>query len=386
MTALKPSSPEDLAEQLKIATLAGRTIHLFGSGSKILAGGPVLDADVQISTESLNRILAHERNDLTISVESGVRLSAVQNFLQSYDQMLALDPPCFEDCTVGGVIATDLNGPLRRRFGSVRDQVIGMTFATLDGRLVKAGGMVVKNVAGLDLAKLMIGSFGTLAGLTSVNLRVHTRPKLIQTFLSSFKNIESATEKRNELLRSTLNPWAIELFSAPAAARLGRRGILLAVRAAGSSVVLDRYAKELKPDEIVSADEDVVLWRSISNFSSDFMARNPSGMVVRLGTPISEIITIFRSGSGSYVAHAGSGTTDAYFTSWQPVPTLWSLARQKGWEAVIAFAAPGFRLERELWLRSAESDRCHGFDMMVKLKQVFDPGNLLNRSRLYGCV
>ncbi len=386
MAALQPSSAEKLAEQLKSYVEAGQRVALFGNNSKLLAAGPVLESDVQISTLALSRVLNYERNDLTVSVEAGMRFSALQEFLQANDQMIALDPPFFDECTLGGVIATDYSGPLRRRFGTARDQVIGMSFATLDGRLVRAGGMVVKNVAGLDMAKLLIGSFGTLAAITSVNLRVHPRPKQVRTFVFSFRTVGDAVEKRNQVVQSVFAPWAIELFSPPAAVRLGHRGVVLAIRAAGSSAVLDRFSTELACDSVLSGEEDHAFWRLASNFTSDFLTGNPSGIVVRLGTALSDIAAIFQLGSGAYVSHAGSGITDAYFTSWQAVPPLWSLAQQKKWDAVVAFAPSAIRQEKKLWLRSSAAGASSGFGMMGRLKQMFDPANLLNRSRLYGCL
>lgn len=386
MPVLQPSSAETLAEQLKFASQANHRITLLGRNSKHLAAGPVVESDIQISTAALDRVLLHERNDLTISVESGMRFSALQKFLERHEQMIAIDPPFYDESTVGGVLASDYSGPLRRRFGTARDQVIGMTFATVDGRLVKAGGMVVKNVAGLDLAKLMIGSFGTLGAITSVNFRVHPKPKQVQTFLFSFRTLESAIEKRNQILGGVLTPWCIELFSPLTAARLGRRGIVLAVRAAGSSAVLDRYRAELRPEDVLAAQEDANFWRLTSNFTSDFLARNPSGIVIRLRTALSDIPHILQIGSGSYVSHAGSGITDAYFSSWPAVTPLWNMAREKHWDAVVAFSPQATRQERELWLRAATPGASNGFAMMEKIKQMFDPAKLLNRLRLYGCI
>ena len=124
---------------------------------------------------------------------------------------------------------------MRRLFGTARDLIIGMQFATLEGRLVRTGGMVVKNVAGLDMGKLMIGSFGTLAVITSLNFRLHPLPEQTSTFLLSFAELDSAMEKRDSIARSILRPMALEIVSPPAAARLGASGYILAVRVSGSA-------------------------------------------------------------------------------------------------------------------------------------------------------
>ena len=176
--------------------------------------GPILPADVSISTTALNRILQYERDDLTISVEAGMPFSELQSLLRRERQMIALDPPFSEESTVGGVVASNSSGPMRRTYGTARDMVIGMTFATLEGKLIKTGGMVVKNVAGLDMGKMMIGSFGTLAAITSVNFRVHAAPEATQTFLFSSNDIDAVMERQHQVVRlSQLRPVSIDLLS-----------------------------------------------------------------------------------------------------------------------------------------------------------------------------
>src|SRR3954451_82718 len=219
MSALKPQSPEELAETLKSSAQASKTINIFGRNSKRFMAGPILAADTTISTTSLDKVLAYERDDLTISVEAGMRFSALQNFLRRERQMIALDPPFLDEASVGGVVASNVSGPMRRSYGTARDMVIGMTFATLEGKLIKTGGMVVKNVAGLDMGKMMIGSFGTLGVITSANFRVHSLPPETMTFLFICPHLEAATERRNQILRSQLQPMAVDLLSPAVAAR-----------------------------------------------------------------------------------------------------------------------------------------------------------------------
>src|SRR3954470_8591867 len=195
MSALKPKSPEELAETLRSSAQALKTINIFGRNSKRLMAGPILPAEVTVSSTALSKVLLYERDDLTISVEAGMQFSALQNFLRRERQMIALDPPFSEDATVGGVVASNVSGPMRRSYGTARDMVIGMKFATLEGKLIQTGGMVVKNVAGLDMGKMMIGSFGTLAAIASVNFRVHASPEATQTFLYASSDPDSIMQK-----------------------------------------------------------------------------------------------------------------------------------------------------------------------------------------------
>src|SRR5207237_6926591 len=183
-------------------------------------------------------------------------------------QMIPLDPPFAEDATIGGVIATDSSGPRRRLYGTARDMVIGMTFATLEGKLVQTGGMVVKNVAGLDMAKLMIGSFGTLAAIAVVNFKVFPIPAESRTFVMEFAAVADAIRERDRILRSVLQPSAIDLVNWPS-------GFRLLVRAGGNTAVLDRFARELPQAEV--RDESV--WNEIRDFTPRFLAEHPHGAV-----------------------------------------------------------------------------------------------------------
>jgi len=386
MPVIAPSSAEDLAQALKEAASKSQTIAVSGNHSKRFMAGPVLPADVTLSTAKLRRVLAYEPNDLTLSVEAGMPFADVQKLLASHGQMIALDPPHSAEATIGGAIATNSSGPMRRAFGTARDLVIGMSFATLDGKLVKTGGMVVKNVAGLDIGKLMIGSFGTLAVMTSINFRVHALPREMRTFLFSFNDLEAAIEKRNSIVRGVLQPLAIDLMSPAAAARLGSRGYLVAVRAGGSETVLSRYARELRDSEQLTGDRDAQMWQQVREFSPEFLRRQPGGIVVRVSTGLSGIVDLLRLATGPCISRAASGVSYLYFTSWQGVAPLWKAASEHGWSAVIEYAPDEIRAARDLWLSPSCGIESAGFAMMKKVKHMFDPNTLLNRLRLYGRI
>src|SRR5262249_55872570 len=136
-------------------------------------------------------------------------------------QMIPLDPPFADNATVGGVIAANTSGPRRRLYGTARDLVIGMRFVTLQGRIVETGGMVVKNVAGLDMAKLMIGSFGTLAAITTVNFKLQPAPEVERSFVVAFDSAAGAFAARDRLLKSQLQPAALDILSPKAAEGFG---------------------------------------------------------------------------------------------------------------------------------------------------------------------
>ena len=163
-------------------------------------------ADAAISTAALRRVMEYEPRDLTISVEAGLPWSELTRLLAANRQMVPLDPPFADSATVGGVMAANRSGPRRRLYGTARDLVIGMRFATLEGKLVQSGGMVVKNVAGLDMAKLMIGSFGTLAAIAVVNFKLPPAPEIERSFLLPFDSLPDAMAARNRMLAACCSP------------------------------------------------------------------------------------------------------------------------------------------------------------------------------------
>jgi glycolate oxidase FAD binding subunit len=386
MSRVTPVSTEDLAEALHQAGSDARTVAVIGNDSKHLMGGPQLPADIVISTAGLRRVLKYEPNDLTISVEAGMPFRELQEHLKRRKQMIALDPPFSAAATVGGILASNGSGPMRRGFGTARDLVIGMTFTMLDGKVVRSGGLVVKNVAGLDIGKLMIGSFGTLAVITSVNFRLHSVPRETHSFLFTFSDLESAIEKRDSILAGVLQPIAIDLVSPVAAARLGYRGFVLAIRASGSPAVIDRYRRTLGGAAEFAADGDISLWQQIRDFTSEFLDRQRTGVVLRISTPLSELASLLRLTSGPAISRAGSGVTYIYLSSWQGVLPLWKAAAEHNWRAVVEFAPDDVRTTNELWRLSPTTGGAQAFAIMKKVKQMFDPHNLLNRGRLYGRI
>ena len=183
---VRPESPQELAEALSWASSRRQTVELGGHFSKRLMGGTAGPANMTISTAAMCRVRQYEPRDLTISVEAGLSYCELSRLLAEHRQMIPLDPPFADTATIGGVVAANCSGPRRRLYGTARDMVIGMQFATLEGKLVESGGMVVKNVAGLDMGKLMIGSFGTLAAIAVINFKVIPQPPCERTFRFSF--------------------------------------------------------------------------------------------------------------------------------------------------------------------------------------------------------
>jgi glycolate oxidase FAD binding subunit len=386
MPVLTPTSADEMALALGDAAQAGRSINLIGNNSKRLMGGPVRRADVTVSSSKMRRVLRYEPDDLTISVEAGMPFAEMQTLLAKRRQMVALDPPFTQESSVGGVVASNISGPMRRQFGTGRDLVIGMTFATLEGKLVTSGGMVVKNVAGLDMAKMLIGSFGTLAAITSVNFRLHPLPEATRTFLFSVADLDACIERRDQVLQSQLQPLAMDLLSPAASTRVNQRGHLLAIRAGGSAAVLNRYQRELDRSEVLNGAEEASFWQQVREFTPDFLRRQSAGVVLRVSTPLTALPVLLRAVSGPSVTRAASGLSYVYLSSFQSLPHFWRQAEQHDWPCVVEFASDEARASGDLWLLSSSAERQNGFAMMKSVKQMFDERNLLNQSRLYGRI
>jgi glycolate oxidase FAD binding subunit len=294
----------------------------------------------------MHRVLHYDPRDLTISVEAGMVWRDLEKTLAEHRQMIPLDPG-WPDSTVGGVVATNLSGPRRRLYGTARDMVIGMTFATLEGKLVQSGGMVVKNVAGLDMAKLMIGSFGTLAAIAVVNFKVFPMPPETRTFEMRFRTAADAFAERDRILQSVLQPAAIDIVNWP-------DGFRLLISAGGSPRVLDRYTRELPQAQV--ADESV--WDEIRGFTHCFLEKYPQGEVVPMQMKLTEMCGAMQSLTVPAIARAGNGVIYAHYSE-NPPP----VAPAVTWSGDFA-----------------------AFATMEKVKAMFDPESLLNPGRLYGRI
>jgi len=381
---LAPSNPAELAEALGAAASNRQTIALCGNSTKHLMAGPIEPAALEISTLSLRRVIEYEPRDLTISVDAGLTWCELKRLLAEDRQMVPLDPPFGDGATVGGVIAANTSGPRRRLYGTARDLVIGMQFATLEGKLVQSGGMVVKNVAGLDMAKLMIGSFGTLAAIVVVNFKLLPVPEVERSFLLSFDAAAPAISARNRILQGQLQPAAIDLLNPAAGATLGNRAWLLALRAAGNAAAVERYEREfaeLGDGVAYDNDRQDTLWGHVENFTPSFLAERPEGAVVRVSCTLKELESVMASFDGPAVARAGSGVCYGYFAETEAAAAWLSQAVHRGWKAVIEYAPNRQRQTLDLWPAPGND-----FGVMQRIKNLFDPSNLLNRGRLYGRI
>lgn len=207
---IEPTEPAQVAAALAWASNEGLRTVIRGRGSKLSWGRTPSRVDVVLSTAQITRDVVHRHGDLTATVQAGITLSDLNRQLASQGQWLPLDSP-FESATIGGLIATNDSGPLRHRYGTPRDLLIGITLAMTDGRLVKSGGHVVKNVAGYDLAKLVSGSFGTIAAIVDATFKLLPIPQTSQTILASYDDGDALAADVARLAASQLEPVALDV-------------------------------------------------------------------------------------------------------------------------------------------------------------------------------
>jgi glycolate oxidase FAD binding subunit len=336
---------------------------------------------VRISARALHQVHEFEPRDLTIRAGAGLPWRELQRVTGEHGLCVPLEPFYSSESSVGGVVAANISGPRRRLFGSARDLVIGMEYATLDGQLLESGGMVVKNVAGLDIQKLLIGSFGTLAAITSVNFKLSPMPEATRTWSFSFESASDVTALRDRILRSQLQPAALDVLNPAAAAFCGLSSYSLLIRAQGPEVVLQRYGRELPGGTALEGDAETALWGKIREFVPLQLAAHPDCIVVRAGWPMPDLEKLLASTAAPLLARAGSGAAYLCLGSEEELHAWVARVQGEAWSRLVEFAPEPVRNRAELW-PSPGAD----LDLMRSMKEIFDPLHLLNRGRLYGRI
>jgi len=262
-TIERPGSPEEAAELLRTLGETGTPVRPRGGGTKLDWGGLGEPTRVDVETGGMARILEHNVGDLTAVLQAGVPLAEAQAAFGEEDQMLALDPPlgAGDAATVGGMVATADSGPLRHRYGGVRDLIVGISIALSDGTLAKAGGKVIKNVAGYDLGKLFAGSHGTLGLIVSVTVRLHPKPTATATAIG-------ASDDPDGLGRAatTLAGLPLEADSLDAAWREGSGRVLARFGGATAADQAEATAGRMREaglEDVRTAEDDEELWADV---------------------------------------------------------------------------------------------------------------------------
>jgi glycolate oxidase subunit GlcD len=293
---LAPASAAEISEVINLAATEGQAIVPAG-GATFLDAGNVLDqTNLVMTTRRLANLIQHEPADLVATAQAGLTLSEFQNQLRQQGQWVPIDPPDDGTATLGGVIATGLSGPQQTGYGPVRSFVIGLRAVLADGTIIKAGGNVVKNVAGYDLCKLFTGSYGTLGVITEVTLKLRPVPAETRTIVAHGRR--SSLMSVGQAIARQMSPVAVELFSSAQARQIvavaNPEDCVLLVRFAGAArAVVSETAnalKMLRAENILCAthDEDEVLWSTVSKAAT----AGQNNLMWRAGTRPTELTSL----------------------------------------------------------------------------------------------
>ncbi|MHB8658998.1 MAG: FAD-binding oxidoreductase [Solirubrobacteraceae bacterium] len=381
---LTPESFEQAAGTLAALTAEKRSVHLRGGGTKLGWGHPPVPDCVEIRSRGLDRTLEHNAGDLTAIFQAGVPLARAQQELAERGQMLALDPPLGagaddedeDEATIGGVFATGDSGPLRHRFGSPRELILGITVALSDGTLARAGGKVIKNVAGYDLAKLFTGSFGTLGMILSISVRLHPLPAVSATALGAAQNPDQLSAAARVLAAAPLEFDALDI-----AWRSGRGGLLArcagpeAVRRCRRAVAMMGQAG-LEQLDVVEDDEPLWLRQRAGQ-------RSTRRALVRIAARPSALAGLLRATDavgGTLVGRAAIGTVYVELVPDAVVALLSQLP--PGAQAVILDAPLSVRTSQDPWGGQSTGT----LELMRRVKQRFDPAGVCNPGVFVGGI
>jgi glycolate oxidase FAD binding subunit len=346
----RPSTQEELANTLTDAAAGGYAVVPVGGGRAAGMGGVLERCDVELHTTRLDRVIEHSPADMVVTVEAGITLEALQAELAKSRQFLPLDPFNSPGHTVGGLLATGWSGPLRLRYGSARDFLIGIRIAMPDGTLATAGGRVVKNVSGYDLMKLHYGALGSLGVIVAASFKVFPRP-LHEVTVESQGGWDAATAA----LAAPMAPCAVELFS---------DGRVLA-RYLGSRGAVDRVSGGLGWTSV-----DARVWAGHSNRSFERWAR--------IAVPRSELRRVLESlgREAEWWASPGVGVANWCFDDVDAVIDARRLAEASGGSLVLLAAPDDVKRRLDAWGTPPAT-----LDVMRRLKDVFDPKRTLNPGR-----
>jgi glycolate oxidase FAD binding subunit len=380
---VEPGSVQEISDVMKLAASEGLAVAPRGSGTKTHIGDPPRRLDLIVSTARMNEVLEHTPGDQIVRLEAGVKLEDLQEHVSGSDQMLAIDPP-ESGATIGGIVATNSSGPRRYRYGTIRDLIIGITVVLQDGTVAKAGGKVVKNVAGYDLSKLFTGSLGTLGIIANANFRLHPRPEAARTVAVEVAGPQQAQAAAQAIVHSQIEATAVELHYGEDEKQLK---VLLESIPGGIDAKTETAFFLLKQFGEV---------RTLSDEEADHPGHlTTAEVVLKIGAPPADLAAVLESVFGAaerkgfghprITGHAGSGVTLV------------------GFSGESEAGAAGFVEEmREIWVRRGGSvtlqrapltlkQRVSTWDnggdylgLIRRVKEKFDPRGGMNPGRFLG--
>ena len=443
MAVFFPSNIEQVSGVVRFANQENLAVLPWGSGSKMTTGHPVNRLDLVVCTSRLNHILDVDPENLTITVEAGVKYRDIQARLATEDDrcylplidletmgdevicsdrshkgcFLPLDPPWSGRATIGGILASNSSGPRRLLYGLARDIVLGVRFVTPDGEIVGIGGKTVKNVSGYDIPKLMIGSLGTLGILCEMTLRLLPLPERMETMLIAFGSLSNAAEFVNSTLETQLLPAAIEVMNDRAYEMLALADIplldtgdyVVAVALEAFEEPVARMVRELddmadrsgaKLITRVQEREHRRFWLAVGNLNPSALDSPAVSMTVQLNYPVSRWHAVMvssievLSSSGiqhTLLTHAGSGLSLLNLMSIDPLDDSWEnkvlrvadglmkICRKEGGSLIFRKPPEGLNEKLPIWGAPGPD-----WPIMRRIKERMDPTRIMSPGRFVG--
>ncbi|MBV6627491.1 MAG: FAD-binding oxidoreductase [Rivularia sp. (in: Bacteria)] len=381
-----PQTQKQLAEVMSQAYRNKWRVLPCGNSSKLKWGSLAKDIDIVVSTQNLNKIINHAVGDLTLTVEAGVKFADIQTILTKHKQILALNPTAPDLATIGGIIATGDTGSLRQRYGSVRDQLLGVTFVRADGQIARAGGRVVKNVAGYDLMKLFTGSYGTLSIITEATFRLY--PMQSTSGSAMLLGSKEAISQAADIIRgSALTPTQADLLSAQLVSSMGlgkELGLVIRFESIAESVkeqlnqVL-RIGEKLELSKVTySGEEEQSLWQRLPE--QIHLSESGTEITCKIGVlPNAAVEVLNRAQLG--LINISSGLGILRIEDETKVLEMRKLCELHSGFLTILSAPIEVKQKLDVWGYSG-----NGLELMQEIKKQFDSKNILSPERFIGGI
>ncbi|MCJ7511141.1 MAG: FAD-binding oxidoreductase [Dehalococcoidia bacterium] len=402
-----PATVEEVAEVMRLASREDAAVIPWGSGTTISLGNTPRRYDIALCLSHLNAVVEYEPADVTATVQVGKTLADLQRHLAQHGQFLALDPPSAQESTIGGMLAVNASGPSRHAYGTARDLILGMRAVQADGRIIKAGGRVVKNVAGYDLSRLFIGSLGSLGIIVEATFKLAPLPKAERTAVVLLPSAQEAWRFANQTANLSLR--AVELLNAVALRQVAtvreaaQDGYALVLAAAGEPAAVERSLREIgelsrrAAASLAEVDESAQrhLWQTIASLAHP--SHSGAALVCKAAVLPSQVPALSEriettgrelSLAPLLVSHLTAGIV---YSAW-PLPqdegvqraldlatTLRQAAADLGGSLVVEACPLALKEQIDVWGEPAAD-----FSLMRRIKEQFDPQGILSPGRFLG--
>ena len=407
ISVVRPATVDDLCEEIAAANRDGVAVFPWGGGARMCLGNSPQRPGMVVDTTALNRVISHNSGDMTATFQAGATLRTVSEVLAQAGQLLAIDPPLPMKATIGGTLASGASGPAKWQFGHLRDTVIGMKVVQPDGRITKSGGQVVKNVSGYDMSRLHVGGLGSLGLILEASFKLTPIPMYESTVVARFDTLNRAMRCAMDVFNSHVTPLAITGFNAAVADAIGtdeRPGTFLAIRLGGRPRTLDRQVDEVttacRRSEAVNIDRTDGpgrMWRSLTDFGWDpdlhptlnlkvttlpNKVEQVHNMVEGLETPHLQLAVVSQPGFGTVEASWFDRETTVDLDELAGiVQQLRDRVNRLGGSVVVQKCPTALKDRVDAW-----GGEPSGIGVMRRLKEQYDPNNIMNPGRFVGRI